>query len=124
MAKTFNIKLESTEIDNYIKRGGLTIEPNKLWLDADRNLAGDLKATFVGIFPKIKIDFRTLTESEMKIIENLLDAPSISVTYWDSGLGATRTADFYAGDYEKPFLDDYIGRYSEFSVNLIPFKKR
>lgn len=124
MAKTFNIKLESTDIDNYIKRGGLSIEPNKLWLDANRNLAGELKATFIGIFPKIKIDFRSMTEAEMKTIENLLDMAVISVTYWDSGLGATRTADYYAGDYGKPFLDDYSGRYEEFSVNLIPFKKR
>ena len=26
---------------------------NKLWADADRNMDGDVRATFIGVFPKI-----------------------------------------------------------------------
>ena len=42
---------------------------HKLWAsDAGRNLAGVMSGTLVGIFPKITLQFRKLTKSEMEII--------------------------------------------------------
>lgn len=125
MAKTYTIKLASTEIDKYLKSPfGFKLEPNKLWTEASRNLDGELKATFVGIFPKIQLNFRAMTESELKTVLALLSPASISVTYWDTESATYKTADFYAGDFSYPYFNNDLGLYGDFSVNLIAYKKR
>ena len=37
----------------------------KLWKNADRNMSGDVRATLIGIYPKIKMKIGILTEEEM-----------------------------------------------------------
>lgn len=118
---TYTIKIGSTDISAYLK--GYEVERNKLWTDANRNLNGDLKATFIGIFPKIKLSFTYLTESELKTVIGLLDAPSFSVNWWDSGTGNYGTDDYYSGDYSFPLFNKSKGLYESFEVNLIPYKK-
>ncbi|MBR2766803.1 hypothetical protein IKD67_01825 [Candidatus Saccharibacteria bacterium] len=97
---------------------------NKLWKDADRNMNGDVRATLIGVFPKISIVFRdALTEDEVSTICALLDEPYFNVTYHDAKLKQTRTAQYYAGDYEPEILDRQRKLYKSFSVNLIPVSK-
>lgn len=121
MAMTYTLKIGTTDISAYLK--GYSVQRSKLWTDANRNLAGDLKATFIGIFPKIKLEFTYLTEAELKTVIGLMDSPSFSVDWWDSGSGTYKVANYYSGDYEYPLFDKTKGRYKEFSVNLIPYKK-
>lgn len=74
---------------------------NKLWSsDSGRNLAGAMSGTLVGIFPKLIIQFRKLTQSELEIIVPILDSPSQTVVYYDPNKKRNVTLETYTGDYE------------------------
>lgn len=75
-------------------------EYNKLWgSDTGRNLAGKMTGTLVGIFPKLILTFRKLTQSEMNIIAPILDSGSQTVVYYDPSLNRNVTLSTYTGDY-------------------------
>lgn len=100
---------------------------NKLWgSDSGRNLNGDMVATLIGIFPKLVLQFRKLTKSELEIIIPILDAPTQSVTYYDPYKKQNATMETYTGDYE--IVNKYIingNRKNEpFSCSFISTKKR
>lgn len=121
---TYEVKLGSIKLENLLAVDGFKVEPNKLWLDANRNLAGELKATFLGVYPKISLEFIPMEESDLKPILVELAKPVISVEYWDAELETYKTANYYAGDFSYPLFSRTLGLYSGFSVNLIPYKKR
>jgi len=119
MAKTYEVKIGTTEL--VLK--SFSVGRNKLWSDTDRNIAGDLKANYIGIFPKLELEFGYMTESELKALLILLEPAVISVSWWDSEYGDYRTGNFYANDFSYPLFNKSRGLYSPFSVNLIPYKK-
>ena len=87
-------------------------------------MAGNVVASFIGIFPKLLLTFRDgLTEDEISTICGLLDQSYFSVTFFDPKYKTTKTAQYYAGDYETPMLDKARGLYKTFQVNLIPVSK-
>jgi len=96
----------------------------KLWRDADRNMNGDVRATLVGIFPKIQLNINVTTQDRLQAICALLDVSYFAVTYYDPFVGGTRTANFYAGDYAPKMLSKERGLWDKFSVNLIPVSKQ
>lgn len=100
------------------------VERNKLWKSADRNMNGDVRATLIGIFPKITIRTRRLTQEELAQLCSILDSASISVTYYDTRTQATHTANYYAGDYTTKILDKQKGLYEGVNVSLIPLSRR
>ena len=103
---------------------GYKIGYNKLWKDADRNMNGDVRASLIGIFPKLELTFRdALTESEVSQIISLLDLPYFDVTYFSPKVRSTVTARYYAGDYEPELLDKSRGLYKSFTVSLVPVSK-
>ena len=74
---------------------------NKLWSsDSGRNLAGTQSGTLIGIFPKIILQFRKLTKSELEVIIPILDSTRQTVTYYDPNKKANTTMTTYTGDYE------------------------
>ena len=74
---------------------------NKLWSsDSGRNLAGTQSGTLVGIFPKIIVQFRKLTQTELEKIVPILDSQNQTVTYYDPYKKMMRTMTTYTGDYE------------------------
>ena len=78
-----------------------TYSYNKLWSsDSGRNLAGTQSGTLIGIFPKIVLQFRKLTKSELETIVPILDSPRQTVTYYDPNKKANVTMTTYTGDYE------------------------
>jgi hypothetical protein len=123
MAKTYLVKIGSTTLDGYLESNGLTVERNKLWTDADRNLNGDLKATFIGVFPKLLLNFTYLTEAQLKTITGLLDPSSFTVSWWNAKIEDYTSATYYASDYSYPVFKKDKGTYEPFSVSLIPFSK-
>jgi len=103
---------------------GYKIGYNKLWKDADRNMNGDVRASLIGIFPKIELTFRdALTEDEISQICTLLDQPYFNVTYFSPKTRGTVTASYYAGDYAPEILDKSRGLYKTFTVSLVPVSK-
>jgi len=103
---------------------GYEVQYNKLWKDADRNMNGDVRASLIGIFPKIKLEFRdALTENQVSTIIGLLDQPYFSVTYYSPKHKANRTAQYYAADYSVEILDRSRSLFKSFNASLVPVSK-
>ena len=78
-----------------------TYSYNKLWSsDSGRNLAGTQSGTLVGIFPKIIVQFRKLTQTELETLAPILDSSRQTVQYYDPNKKAMTTMSTYTGDYE------------------------
>lgn len=115
------VKINNTAISGL---KAYSVQRNKLWKDSERNMAGNIVASFIGIFPKLLLTFRDgLTENEVSSIIALLDQPYFTVEFFDPKFKTTKTAQYYAGDYETPMYDKTRGLYSSFTVNLIPTSK-
>ena len=94
---------------------------NKLWSsDTGRNMAGSMKGSLVGNFPKIMLEIEPLDAEEMSEIEKILDSATIGVEYYNNKYQFTCTADYYANDYEEDLLRMEDMKYKSFPVNLIP----
>lgn len=121
---TYLVKIGGTDLTSYLKApDGYKVVRNKLWTEAGRNLSGTLRATFIGIFPKIALTFRSLTTTEMKAVVALLDASSFTVNWWDANSQTAKEMTCYAGDFDPSIMHLDKERYEPFSVNLIPFSK-
>ena len=94
-----SIVIDNVNMGNYLTEAKFGY--NKLWgSDSGRNLAGDMVATLIGIYPKIILEFKPLTKSELEVIVPILDAPRQTVSYYDPYKKQQTTMTTYTGDYE------------------------
>lgn len=103
-----------------------TYSYNKLWSsDSGRNLAGEQSGTLVGIFPKIVVQFRKLTQSELETLAPVLDSARQTVQYYDANKKAMTTMTTYTGDYEV-VNKGIIGHVKNegFQISFIATKRR
>ena len=126
-----SLKVKIDGMQNYLSLGQYITEAkygyNKLWAsDSGRNLAGEQSGTLIGIFPKIIVSFRKLTQSELETLAPILDAPVQSFQYYDANKKTTVTMDTYTGDYEvgnKGLIGS--GHKNEaFDISFIAIRKR
>lgn len=118
--------------DDLLKINGVTIphivsykvQRAKLWKESSRNMSGDVRATLIGIFPKIQINIGYTTQEDMETLTALLDQAFFDVTWYDARTGGTTTAQYYASDYDIELDSKYKGRYKPFSVSLVPVSRR
>lgn len=100
---------------------------NKLWgSDSGRNLAGEQTGTLIGIFVKIKVSFRKLTQEELEFIAPILDSGSQEVTYYDPVEGLI-TISTYTGDWSTLNKNTFINvakANESFDISFIARKKR
>ena len=96
----------------------------KLWKDSERNMSGDIRATLIGIFPKIQMQVGYTTQEEMSELTELLDKDFFTVEWFDVRTQETISAKYYASDYDVELDSKSKGRYKPFSVNLVPMSKR
>lgn len=116
-----SIKIDGVSIGQYLT--GATIGYYKLWSsDSGRNMAGTNTGTLIGIFPKIQLTFRTLTDAELSIILKLVNKSNMTLTYWDTELQQEKSLSCYAGDAETPVKK--LGTYQSFRVSIISNAKR
>jgi hypothetical protein len=87
-------------------------------------MAGEIRATLIGIFPKIELNVGVLTQEQVASITELLDSDYFEVEYFDVRVQGITTANYYAGDYAIEMLDKERGLYKPFTVSLIPVAKR
>ena len=101
---------------------------NKLWAsDSGRNLAGVQTGTLIGIFPKIILQFRKLSKSELELIVPILDSATQNVTYYDPRKKQTTNIITYTGDYEinnKGIIGQENLKNEGFSCSFIAIRKR
>lgn len=101
---------------------------NKLWgNDSGRNLAGDQSGTLLGIFPKLKLSFRKLTQQELETIAPILDSATQNVTYYDPVLKRLYTMSTYTGDWattNRNIFTNVAKANESFEISFIARKKR
>ena len=74
---------------------------HKLWgKDSGRNLAGTQSGTFLGTFPKITMQIRSLNKEELETLAPILDSPYQSVSYYDPKKKQQITMNTYSNDWE------------------------
>lgn len=96
---------------------------NKLWSsDSGRSLSGVQSGTLIGIFPKIILQFRSLSKSELNTISRILDTQNQTVQYYDPNKNATITMTTYTGDWE--LTNTGINKNKGFSCSFISVRKR
>lgn len=96
---------------------------NKLWSeDSGRNLAGTQSGTLLGIFPKIIVQFRKLSQLELEELVPILDSAVQKVTYYDPYKKEKITMETYTGDWE--LTNRGIRQNEGFSISFISRKKR
>ena len=99
---------------------------NKLWSnDSGRNMAGTQSGTLIGIFPKITLQFRRLTQTELETLVPILDSANQTVQYYDPYKKTKITMITYTGDYEvtnKGIVGDV--KNEGFSISFISTKRR
>ena len=101
---------------------------NKLWSeDSGRNLAGTQTGTLIGIFPKLRLTFRELTQNELELLVPILDAPTQSVTYYDPYKKASNTITTYTGDWattNKNTFTNVANANESFQISFIAVSRR
>ena len=115
------IKINGTKIPAIVN---YKVGRNKLWKDAERNMNGDVRATLIGIFPKIELNIGITTQVQMATITQLLDNDYFTVEYFDVRVQGTTTAQYYASDYTSELLSKHKGLYNSFTVSLVPVSRR
>lgn len=115
------LKINGTDIANICD---YEIEYNKLWKDSDRNMAGEVRATLIGIFPKIKVKTTVQDISKVITVGNLVNNAYFTVQYFDILTNSVQTAQYYASDFSAKLLYRKNSLIDACSFNLIPVGKR
>lgn len=109
------VTLSTSEVEEY------KVTYAKLWKGAERNMAGDVAATLIGVFPNIDIKTTKLSFNKASAISAAINAAYFSVSFYDTQTQTTKTANFYAADHEITFLNKCtIG---QVTVQLVPVSK-
>lgn len=116
-----SIVVNGVSMGNYLLQAEYQF--NKLWgEDSGRNLAGDMVATLVGIFPKIVLTFRKLSKEELNVIAPILNSANQSVSYYDPEKNTNVTMTTYTGDWK--YTSKYINQGSSFEISFIATSRR
>lgn len=115
------VKIDGVTIPHVVS---YKISRAKLWKDSERNMNGDVRATLIGIFPKIQMEVGYTTQEEMSELTALLDKAFFTVEWFDVRTQETFSAQYYASDYDVELDSKSKGRYKPFSVSLVPVSKR
>ena len=97
---------------------------SKLWKDADRNMNGDVSASFIGIFPNIDVETMPLSQDEVEVLCAALDQAYFTATFWDPSSGTQKTAGYYASDYKISLMSRTKGQYGNVTFSIVPISKR
>ncbi len=97
---------------------------SKLWgSDTGREtLAGTFSGTFKGIFPKLVLQFRKLSQTELELLAPIFDSAKQNVTYYDPFKKSTITMITYSGDWG--LTNKSIGINEGFQISFIATTRR
>lgn len=96
---------------------------HKLWgKDSGRTLSGKQTGTLLGIFPKLTLNFRKLSNDELHYLAPHFDSARQTVEYKDANKGTMYTMETYSGDYEPEYK--IPGKAEQFSLAFISIDRR
>lgn len=119
MAISYLCKIEGTDLTPYLKTYDVSYE--EMWSEANRNMSGMLKASYIATTPKIFLEFRQMTKTEISTVMGLLDNHSFTVAWYDETDDTYKQDEFYRGELKIGIRDLDSEMYKELSVNLISF---
>lgn len=99
----------------------------KLWSsDSGRNMAGDNKATLIGIFTKLQVEImpNKLNAQTLTAILNVLNSASVYCKYFDIQTQSLRTESFYFGDIETELVNALTNKTQIAKFSIIGNKRR
>lgn len=105
----------------YLK--GFEVGYEEMWSDGERNMAGNLKATYIGTVPKIYLQFIQMSQTDMSTILTALNGHTFTVYWWDEQTDTYKSGTFYRGELKIGIRDLYTKMYKDLSCNLIAFNK-
>lgn len=115
------VKINGTRIPYIVS---YKVQRAKLWKSSERNMNGDIRATLIGIFPKIIMQVGYTNQEQMANLTRLLDQDFFEVEWFDVRLQETVKTQYYASDYDIGLFNKYKGQYEPFEVSLVPVSKR
>jgi len=116
-----SIMINNVSMGQYLTQA--KYEFNKLWAsDTGRNLAGTMTGTLIGIYPKLVLSFRRLSQGELNVVAPILDSDTQSVTYYDPTKNQSVTISTYTGDWN--IVNKYISSNEGFECSFIAREKR
>jgi hypothetical protein len=111
------LKINGTNIGKLV---GYEVDYQNLYSDADRNMQGDIRATFIGWFPKINLTTRNaISRADLNTLIQLLKNPNLTVQWYDID-GSTKTGQFYAASFKAKLMERDRELYESFSCTLTP----
>ena len=119
MSISYLCKIEGTDLTPYLRSYEVSYE--ELWSEANRNMAGILKASYISTSPKISLTFRQMTSTEMSTVMALLDNHIFTVAWFDETDNSYKQDEFYRGEMKVGIRDLNTEMYKELQVNLISF---
>lgn len=113
------LRIGGTDFTDYLSE--YEDEENVLVKDEGRNARGDLRITILNRKAKVYTTFRPLNDIEMQTLRTALKSFVLSVTYYNSETGTTRTTNMYVGTGKSSLLTTRkdSGLYKPFSINFI-----
>lgn len=118
---TNGIKINNVDISNYII--DVEYQYNKLWSqNTGRSLSGRMTGRLLGIYPKLVIQFRPLTKSELNLLAPIFDSASQTVRYYDPKKNQYVNMTTYSNDWSVK--NKNVMQNEAFSVSFIAMDKR
>lgn len=117
---------------------------NKLWKEEKRNMAGELNAVFLGIYPKIEIKIKPTDYTSLQTLIGLFDLSYIKLKWYNPYTKSYKNGTFYVNDYSNELISKqglqqsqivtgtpgnqvttktFKCYYKEFDVHFIPIKR-
>ena len=93
------------------------MSPKQWGKDTGRNLKGRFSGTFLGVFPKLILNFRELTREELELISPILDKQEQSVTFYSPSKRSFKNIHTYSGDWSV--VNKYINQNEPFSCSFV-----
>jgi hypothetical protein len=113
-------------IDNTSVPGLKDYEVNyvKVWKDQTENMAGNFRATLLGLKAEISLTFGgDLREDDVSSLANRLNQDYFEVTFFDPNSKTVKTANYYTSDINLKLIDKLKGRYDFISIDLKPVSR-
>lgn len=96
---------------------------NKLWSsDTGRTLSGKMSGTLIGIFPKIIMSFRKLTNVELVYLAPHFDNARQTIQYRDPNKNRDVTITTYTGDWDTTYKN--MDKADTFELSFISTDRR
>lgn len=114
------LKINNTDIS---KIASYEVQYNKLWANADRNMSGEVRATLIGIFPKIVVQTTVQEISAVMTLGTLLNTPYFTVEFFDILTNSVKTAQYYASDFNTKLKMRQGSLIDTLSFSLVPVAK-